>query len=141
MRNKRLFETKYSRTDQVKFVEDSLWILCPVSNYIQVGETFNDFFSKYSAIFMYNYDKAFLTNADHIKEPLQKIIHKFKNYPSSQVINKKVTRFNTFSPTSIWLCKIFTSKYEFINKNNIVFAIFPMNKLTNASPTLSFLTI
>ena len=24
LRNKRLFETKYSRTDQVKFVEDSL---------------------------------------------------------------------------------------------------------------------
>ena len=33
--------------------------------------------------------KTLFENTDHIKEPLQNVIHKFKNHPSIQLINKK----------------------------------------------------
>lgn len=77
---------------------------------------FNDYFVNIGPSFCINHDTDFLTNADHIREPLQKIIHKFKIIPAfkHKIKTSHKAKSFLFSLVSQDYVRSFNPKFGFI---------------------------
>ena len=67
-----------------------------ISDCQPVAELFNKFFADIVKELNLVIDNEFLVNVDHIEDPVQKAIAKYKNHPSVKAISEKHDK-NTFS--------------------------------------------
>ena len=76
-----------------------------ISDCQPVAELFNKFFANIVTELNLAIDKEFLVNVDHISDPVQKAIEKYKNHPIVKAISEKYDK-NTFSFTYVSLDEI-----------------------------------
>ena len=84
-----------------------------ISDCQPVTKPFNKFFANIVKKLNLVVDNEFLVNIDHIRDPVQKAIEKYKNHPNVKAISEKCDK-NTFSFRYVSLDEI---KKEIINLN------------------------
>ena len=87
-----IFSKKFTMKEKITLVKNNEII----SDCQPVAELFNNLFTNIVKELNLVIDNEFLVNADHIGDPVQKAIEKYKNHPSVKAISEKCDK-NTFS--------------------------------------------